>query len=409
MDRTAVITGVGVLSALGDSPAQLHRNLCDSRQGLTKLGLEYGSHWGSVLAGCEEHRYLGDRNARSLNRVSRLAASAAELALRDSGWTPGMLGRAEVSLVIGTMFCGVHTIGEFDRRALMEGPGHASPMDFANTVINSAAGQTAIWHGLRGINSTIAAGIGSGLHAMAYATGLVCTGQTNAVLVGGVDELCLESYWGFERSGFLCPADGYAPAFPIPFDSRRNGFAPAEAAGFVMLEESETAKRRGARILARIGGHGSSFDSSLGTSERDSIQSISRAVTNALDDAGRKAGAIECISASANGSAGADRNEAFGIADALNGYAGNRPVTAVKASLGEAMGASGPIQVISLIEARRTGLLPGIAGFRETDRDLPLKEITSENRSITFGTALVNSVSLDGNCCSLVVDFTEAA
>src|ERR1700687_5436006 len=125
MRRTAVITGVGVLSVLGDSPEQLHRALCGSKHGLTQLGLEYGSHWGSVLTGYEERRYLGDRNARSLDRVSRLAASAAELALRDSGWTPKMLGRAEVSLVIGTMFCGVHTIGEFDRRALVEGPGHA--------------------------------------------------------------------------------------------------------------------------------------------------------------------------------------------------------------------------------------------------------------------------------------------
>ena len=87
-----------------------------------------------------------------------MVVAAAKLALQNSGWTPERLAKHDAGLVLGTMFGSVHTISKFDRHALEQGPACASPMDFANTVINAAAGQTAIWHNLRGINSTIASG-----------------------------------------------------------------------------------------------------------------------------------------------------------------------------------------------------------------------------------------------------------
>jgi 3-oxoacyl-[acyl-carrier-protein] synthase II len=313
-----------------------------------------------------------------------------------------MRERQELALALGTMFCGVHTIGEFDRRALIEGPGYASPMDFANTVINAAAGQTAIWHNLRGINSTIAAGTASGLHAIAYGVELIRTGQCVAVLAGGADELCVESFYGFERSSLLCPTGDLAAAFPIPFDVRRNGFVPAEGAGFVVLEEESFATRRGGRVRGRIAGVGAGFDSSLGRSEAMSIRAISHAITGAMDDAGTEPDRIGCLSASANGSIALDRHEAWGILHALNGRAQTLPVTAVKGALGEAMGASGPAQVVALIESMSQGVLPGIRDL-QTDPDLPLRQLAGENRTLGGREALVNSVGLDGNCCCLVV------
>ena len=115
--------------------------------------------------------YLGDGNLRPLDRTGRLAVAASGLALDAAGWTAEERAETEVGLVLGTMFGSVHTISEFDRRAMEAGPNYAKPMEFANSVINAAAGQTAIWHDLWGINATISGGTASGAQAIAYAGG----------------------------------------------------------------------------------------------------------------------------------------------------------------------------------------------------------------------------------------------
>src|SRR6185436_16931218 len=119
----------------------------------------------------------------------------------------------EVGLVLGTMYCSVHTISEFDRRCLQHRPSHASPMDFANSVINAAAGQPAISHRMRGVNSTVSAGEASGLLAIASAADLIRGGRAAALLAGGAEELCYESYLAFHRAGRLAGPGGH----PVPF------------------------------------------------------------------------------------------------------------------------------------------------------------------------------------------------
>src|SRR6185295_7099376 len=214
MRNNVVITGIGVVSSLGDSPASLHRSLCESRSGLKPVKLfdtaGLGCPLGNEITDFDAAKYLGPRNLRPLDRTSRLVASAAQLALEDSEWSAEMRNGEEVGLVLGTMFCSVHTISEFDRRALEAGPRYASPMDFSNTVINAAAGQTAILHGLRGVNTTISTGVTSGLEAIAYATELIRSGREQFVLAGGADELCFESFYGFDRASLLCRSNATA-------------------------------------------------------------------------------------------------------------------------------------------------------------------------------------------------------
>src|SRR5262249_24087333 len=147
--------------------------------------------WGGDLASFQPELYLRGKLFRPLDRTGRLVAGAAALALENSGWNQEALEKHEVGLVLGTMFRSMHTIRQFDRHAIVEDPAYASPLDFANTVINSAAGQTAIWHKLRGINSTISSGATSGLMALGYAVDLISYGTQTTLLVGGADEFCL--------------------------------------------------------------------------------------------------------------------------------------------------------------------------------------------------------------------------
>src|SRR5438270_7817156 len=227
--KNVVITGAGVVSSLGDTPVELHAALCEGRSGIRPVELfdtrGLGCPLGGEVKGLDAQKYLGSRNLRPLDRTSRLVASAAQLTLDASGWTARMRAGSEVGLVLGTMFCSLHTISEFDRRALEAGPAYASPMDFSNTVINAAAGQTAIAHNLRDVNTTISTGVTSGLEAISYATELIRSGRARALLAGGADELCFESFYGFDRAGVLCRSDISAGVFPFPFVKRRDGSA----------------------------------------------------------------------------------------------------------------------------------------------------------------------------------------
>jgi len=407
MRNRVVITGAGVISSLGDSAGSLQLSLCSGSRAVRPVELFSTAGLGCPLGGeipsFDARKYLGRRNLRPLDRTSRLIASAAQLALDDSGWSESMRKQHEVGLVLGTMFCSVHTICEFDRRAVEVGPRYASPMDFSNTVINAAAGQTAILHNLRGINSTISTGITSGLQAIAYATEVIRSGRARAVLAGGADEMCFESFYGFDRAGLLCRSDESAGDFPIPFDKRRNGFALGEGAALLMLEDAHFARERGAHVLAEITGHGCGYDCSHGEDEESAVNAIALSVRRALNDAFAGPHEIDCLSASANGSYDGDRHEAKGIFAGLNGQTRKLPVTAIKSMLGETLGASGPMQTIALLETMRDGVLPGINGLEQVEDELAFDLISPDNSEIELDEALINSTGFDGHCCSLVL------
>ena len=409
-DRRVVITGTGVIAPLGDSRQELHDALCNGRCGIRPVDHFADAALDDPLVGeigsFDPAKYLGKRNFRPLDRTSQLLASAAQLALDDSGCTLEMREKRAVGLVAGTTFCSIHTISQFDRRALTEGPSYASPLDFANTVINAAAGQTAIWHKLHGVNSTISTGITSGLEAIAYAAGLIREGHEQAILAGGVEELCIESLLGFQQAGLLSLAQASAASYPAPFDSSQTGFALAEGAALLMLEERSAARTRGATILAEVKGYGSSFD--CGSDEHDlaavnmRATCIEQSMNAALRDAHGAPWSIDAISASANGNRFNDQCEAQGIRRAFNGRSGMLPITATKSMIGESLGASGAIQAADMVETLLDGRLAGVREFQAND-SFPLPAISSSYRTIEPRNCLVNSVGLDGNCCSLVL------
>ena len=145
MSREVVITGIGLLSCVGDSAADLYDGVAHGRQSFKPITrFEAGSLEGLCameVTDFEPGHYLGDKNFRPLDRTGRLAVTAADLALKNAGWDQNDIERTEVGLVLGTVFCGLDTIMGFDHNTLTAGPKYAKPMAFANTVINAAAGQ----------------------------------------------------------------------------------------------------------------------------------------------------------------------------------------------------------------------------------------------------------------------------
>lgn len=403
MRRKVVVTGAGAFSPLADSASGLHAALCERRSALRSVELFEVNDLGPARAGeirpFDPQVYLGDRNLRPVDRTARLLLIAAQQALESSGWTAEMRAQREVGLVLGTTFCSVHTIAEFDRRALQLGPSYASPMDFANSVINAAAGQAAIWHGLRGVNSTVAAGEASGLVAIAYAADLIRSGRADALLAAGAEELCFESFVGFHQAGRL------GASFPIPFDVRRDGFALAEGAAVLMLEEEESARARGARILAEVRGYGEAFNPSPGE-EGEAAAATVHAVRLALADAAIEPEDLDYLGLAANGSVAGDRAEALGMAEALGPRGAARPAVAMKAMLGEALGASGAFQAVSLLGTFEDGVLPGVLGLETMEEGFPLAGVSAQTRRLHQRPrlGLLHASAWDGQACAVVLE-----
>jgi 3-oxoacyl-[acyl-carrier-protein] synthase II len=399
--RSAVVTGVGLLTPLGDQPGVVHEALVSGRTAFAPVELfpvdDFSCRHAAAISGFAPEDYLGPRNFRPLDRTARLASCAAELTLRDAGWKTDAGRGTEIGLVLGTMFGSVRTIAEFDRRGVIEGPEYVSPLDFANTVICAAAGQLAIVHGLRGANCTISCGAASGLEAIGQGVRLIQSGRLNAVLAGGAEEFCYESFYGFLKAGRLCGSGPSGPEFPIPYDRRRNGCVLGEGAAFVMLEDEETAMARGASVRGRIRACQSTF-----AAADDLAGAVETAIARALRQAKLAPADIDVISAAGSGSVSLDRGEACGIRRAFGARLEAVPATALKAALGETNGAGGALQLVVMLEAQRRGELPGTVTFAEPDSTVDLN-LTNRPRPVNISHALVTSVAAEGHACALVL------
>lgn len=397
LPRRVVVTGIGLVTPFGDSFASFADALLAGRTAFAPVTAFDTSRAACPLAAevadFHPERHLAGGNHRQLDRNDQLATSAAGLALADAGWERN--GR-EAGLALGTMFGSLRTIAEFDRRALTAGPLYAKPLDFANSVINAAAGQTAIWHGLTGVNATVTGGPAAGLAALAYATDLVRWGRAEAVLAGGSDELNFETLLGFERSGRM------SREAPRPFAAGRDGFLLGEGAVLLMLEEHESARARGAKILAEVVGQANAFDPRRGADEASAVDAAARAIEVALSEAGIEPAAVDAVSAGANGSPAGDRAEALALWRVFGERSAHLPVTAVKAMLGEALGASGAYQTAALLVALERGELPGIPGLETPDPELPIGA-RAERQKLDLQIGLVHAAGFDGHHTALVL------
>ena len=369
MSAPPVVTGAGVVSPLGAGAEPFGAALLAGAPGFAEVTLfdtaTLRCHRGGEISAFNPGEHLGEGNFRPLDRTGLLATAAVRRALDDAGWTAESAAETELGLVLGTMFGSLKTIAEFDRRALVEGPIYAKPMDFANSVINAAAGQAAIWHHLPGANATLAGGPAAGLAALALAADLIRGGQAEALLAGGADELCFESFLGFERRGDLL-ANGEEPR---PFTANRRGFLLGEGAALLML----------------------------------ALPAAAHAMAAALAAAEVSPSAVDVLSAAASGSPALDRTEAVALGQVFGTRAARLPILAVKAQTGEALGASGAFQTLALLAVFSSGTVPGIRGLGAVEAGLPIDPENGWTRPLDARIGLVHAAAGDGLHVALIL------
>lgn len=395
-----VVTGVGVISPIGAGVAEFESALYEGRGGCEAKtlfpDLMPGGKAGEVRDFTPQ-QWLGAKGLRVLDRSARLLCVAAAMALRDSGLVQeqGSEGDPNLGLVCGTMFGSVHSIASFDWSGLNDGPNLVNPMEFPNTVLNSPAGQAAIKHKLRGVNSTISAGLVSGLFAIHYAAEFLRFGRASALLAGGVEELAEESYLSFHRAGLASPSGRMRP-----FDPARDGSLVGEGSALWTLETADGAARRGAKPLLEVSGFGSAHDAQSLDSYNLRAEGASTAIRNALDSAGIGPEAVGCIIASANGSRAADAMEMRALELVFGSSLASIPVAAPKAAFGEALGASGALLAVAGGIALRRREAPPTSGFAAAEGPLRLSD---RPQPFNGDCVLVNCFGCDGNNTALVL------
>jgi 3-oxoacyl-[acyl-carrier-protein] synthase II len=397
MSARVVVTGAGVISSIGAGVEEFERNLYAGCSGVGPSPLLGGTAVAAEVRNFDPKPWLGNKGIRVLDRSARLLSVAAHMALTATGLQQkdDEDGDPNLGLVCGTMFGSVHSITSFDWSGVTEGPNYVNPMEFPNTVINSPAGQAAIKFKLRGVNSTISAGLVSGLYAIHYAAEFLRFGRATALLAGGVEELCEESFLSFARAGVIS-----ANGCPRPFGLDRDGAVLGEGSALWMLETAESAEARGAKALLEICGFGATQDAHDIKAFRVRGEGATSAILQALQAAGVGPEAIGCVIAGASGSRAGDEMEIHALQNVFGPRLEKIPVCAPKAAFGEALGASGALCAVSAGLALAKGSVPPTAGFHAA---APVMRLSTAPQVFEGEYALVNCFGCDGNNAALVL------
>ena len=406
--KRLVITGIGVVASNGIGKDAFWNALERGVSGIKEVSLFDTSTMNAKLAGeikdFDAKVYLGDKGLRLLDRSTKLVNVAAKLALEDANFTVTKENTDEVGVVLGTTLGSVWSISEFDKQALREGPRYVNPALFPNTVINSPASQIAIRFGIEGFNTTISTGFTSSLDALMYARDFINLGRAKAVLVGGVEELCLQTYLGFYKLKFLSASkDEGGIELSCPFDKRRNGIVFGEGSVMVLLEDLESAKSRGAKIYAELKSIGYAFDPFRVNKYNRRGPGIRKALAEALKEARMDAKDIDYISANANSTIEADQIEAEAISDVFGDCARDMPVSAIKSMVGETFSASGAMQMAAGIGSFELGFIPPTLNYSEKDAHCGLDCVPNKSRKKELKNILLSCFGPSGvsNCVVL--------
>ncbi len=405
-----VITGIGVLSPIAIGRDSFWNAMIEGRTGFSPITVfdtgSFNVRSAGEIRDFDPEVFIGKKGLRDLDRSTRLVCSAAHLALDDAGFEVSAESTHLIGVAVGTTFGSLHSISQFDLQGLREGPRYVNPSHFPNTVINSPASRVSIRFQIKGFNTTISTGFCASLDACCYASDFIRMGRSAAVLAGGVEELCEETFLGFNRLGWLSGSDGSAPIC-CPFDSRRNGIIFSEAAGILVLEDSLHAEGRGAEILAVVRGYGNSFEVSSKKEPHRGREGLKKAIRIALNDASLSPEDIHYVSSCANSTRELDRIETAVIREVFGKHASRLAVSSIKSMVGESFSASGSVSVIAAVGAIRKGFIPPTVNYRDNDPECDLDYVPNYARQGNLENVLVLASDPYGNNTALILGKNE--
>jgi 3-oxoacyl-[acyl-carrier-protein] synthase II len=400
MTRRVVITGASVVCSVAVGREAFWDALAAMHSGARRVAVDgVGEIVAFPAPDTDAEERFGRREARRMDRVGRLAAVTAALALEDAGG--GDLPGARCGAAVGCAHGGVDTLHEAYTTFFERGADRISPFAIPLGLPNSPASATARAHGLHGPSTAVATACAAGTDAIGFALEAIRDDRADAMVAGGAEApISPLVVAGYRKLGALSPGAGEPGAASRPFDRARDGFLLGEGAAMLVLEEREHAVARGATILAEVAGYGQSCDAAHLTDPDETGAGPARAIGAALADAGIAQADVGYVNAHATSTPAGDLAEMRAIAAAgLSGAA----VSSTKGLHGHTLGAAGAIEAVASLMPIVRGVIPGTANLVDPEPD-PALDLVREPRPAAVDVALSNSFGFGGhNACIVLV------
>lgn len=404
-EKRVVITGIGVIAPNGIGKDDFWQALRGGVSGVRPITVFDPGLFKTRLAGevpnFEAEKFLGEKGLRNLDRNTKFLCSAVKLALEDANLKIDANNAEDIGIVTATTFSVILNIAEFGKEAVDEGPQFVNPASFPGTTVNSPSSQASIRFNIKGFNTTVSTGFTAGLDALRYAVDFIKLGRAKAILVAGVEGLTFQSFAGLYKIGFLAGISGEEVS--APFDRRRNGIVVGEGSGVVVIEDEEEAKKRGAKVYAKIAAVENYFDAYRSGKYHPHAEGLKKTISSSMKVSGLKDKDIDYINASANSVLLQDKLETAVIKEAFGDYARKIPASSIKSMLGESFSAAGIFQVISSVGSIHNAFIPPTINYKEKDPDCDLDYVTEGARSKKVNNVLINNFGPGGNNASAVI------
>ncbi|MBQ8829880.1 MAG: beta-ketoacyl-ACP synthase II [Burkholderiaceae bacterium] len=403
--RRVVVTGLGMVSPLGNDVLTSWQNALAGKSGVTRITQFDASAFGSQIAGevkdFDVSPYLSPKEARRFDRFIHFGVAAGVQALDDSGIEITEENAHRIGCSVSSGIGGLPEICRNDAVYLEKGPRRISPFMITGSIVNMISGQLSIMKNLKGPNVAYSTACSTGLHSIGEAMWMIKRGDADVMVAGGAEStVCPIGLGSFDSMHALSRRNDDPSTASRPFDKDRDGFVLGEGAGVLVLEEYEHAVARGAKIYAEVLGYGLSADAGhITTPNSDGPR---RCMLMALEHAGIRADEIDYLNAHGTSTPVGDANETKAIREAFGDHAYKLVVNSTKSMTGHLLGGAGGIESVFTVLAIKNQISPPTINIFDQDPACDLDYCANTAREMKIRYAMKNSFGFGGTNGSIV-------
>jgi len=404
MPRRVVITGMGVLSPIGNSVTEFDHGLRNGHNGISTIThfdtTEYNVHIaGEVKIDLEEK--IDRKELNRMDRFTAMAVIASDEAIFQSGIDNDSLNKERIGVIIGSGIGGIATFEE-QHKKLIKSPRRVSPFFIPSMISDIASGHVSIKYGFKGPNYCVISACSTSSHCIGDAFRIITYGDADVIVTGGSEATITPmAVAGFTNMKALTRNN--EPEFASrPFDAHRNGFVMGEGAGILILEEMEHAKHRGANILAEVRGYGATADAHHLTSPAPDGNGAIRAMKRAIEDADCSLTDIDYINAHGTSTIYNDKIETSAIKTVFGKHSNDLFVSSTKSMTGHLLGAAGGIEAIVSVLTINNHYLPPTIHYKNPDPECDLNYVPNKSLKKEVHYSMSNTFGFGGHNAVLI-------
>ena len=414
MQHKAVVTGMGVISPLGNNVDQCWAALLNGESGVGPITrfdtTAYSTRIAAEVKEFDPLKYLQQKELSRTDLTQQYAVAAAQQAIDDSGLDLEAIDRDRAGVVIGSGVGGISTFEEQHGRLLKSGPGRVSPFFIPMMIIDMCAGVVSMRYGFHGPNYAVVSACASSSHAILDAYRIIQRGEANIMIAGGAEApITPSALAGFCRARAMSTRNDEPKRASRPFDKGRDGFVIAEGAAIMVLESYEHAVKRGARIHGEVMGAGMTGDAYHLTAPHPEGLGARLAMQMAIDDAGLAPEQIDHVNTHGTATGLGDIAETKAIKAILGEQAHKIPCNSTKSMTGHLLGAAGALELVTVFKALETGMVHPTINLDDPDPECDLDYVPLQKRECQVNYALSNSFGFGGHNVSLIVGKVNSA